>query len=247
MALAVVAHAGQAHAWAWPMPDGQTQIIFKYEGQSADEAFDENGIVVPIPEQSDDSLSLFVEHGLTDRLTLQGKVGWTRGEDLFGDYSGRGPIELGARYTFFKGERTVLTVYGGAVLAGEGRNSETAPPGAGEVDTELRLLAGRSGTLWKRHMFAEVQVARIGREGLPDETRIESTVGWEPRKRWLLLLQNYAGKADAEPIAPLWLKSEVSVVRDVGPWRVQAGWRSSSLGVESPVSRGPVLALWRTF
>ncbi|HEX6860075.1 MAG TPA: hypothetical protein VF138_07750 [Caulobacteraceae bacterium] len=229
------------------MPDGQTQIILKYEGQSADEAFDENGIIVPIPNRSDDSLSAFVEYGLTSRITIQGKLGWTRGSDLFGEYSGRGPVELGARYTFFKGQRTVLTAYGGAVLAGEGRNAETAPPGAGKLDTEVRLLAGRSGTLWRRHLFGEVQLARIGREGLPDETRIETTVGWEPRKHWLLLFQNYAGKADAEPVAPLWLKSEVSAVRDVGAWRLQAGWRSSDLGVDSPVSHGPVIALWRTF
>lgn len=229
------------------MPRGQTQAILKYELQSADEAFDPDGIVVPIPRQSDESLSLFLEHGLTDRVTLQGKLGWTRGEDLFSDSSGRGPIELGARYAILDGPRTVLSLYGGAVFAGEGRNAETAPPGAGEVDVELRLLAGRSGTLWKRHLFAEVQLARIAREGLPDETRVETTLGWSPAKHWLLLVQNYAGRAEARPIEPLWLKSEASVVRDLGPWRVQAGWRSSSLGVESPVSRGPVLALWRTF
>ena len=43
------------------------------------------------------------------------------------------------------------------------------------------------------------------------------------------------------------MKSEVSVVRDVGDWRLQAGWRGSTLGVESPVASGPVVAIWRSF
>jgi hypothetical protein len=245
--LAAVAYSGQAHAWAWPMEAGETQAILKYELEDADEGFDENGLIVPIPEQHDENLSLFIEHGLTERVTLQGKLGWTRGDDLFNDYEGRGPIDLGARYLAFKGRRTVVSLYAGATLAGEGRNAAYSTAGEGNVDAELRFLAGRSGTLWKRHMFGELQVARLAREGLPDETRIETTVGWHPARNWLLLFQNYAGRAEAQPVAPMWLKSEVSVVRDLGRWRLQGGWRSTSLGVEMPNQKGPVLALWRRF
>ncbi|HEX5775481.1 MAG TPA: hypothetical protein VFX95_02265 [Caulobacteraceae bacterium] len=248
MALAVLCHAGPAFAWAWPMEDGKTQAILKYESETADEAFDRDGVVVPIETQDEESLSLFVEHGLTQRITLQGKLGWTRGTGPFTEFDGRGPIDLGARYAVLKTSRTVASVYAGVTFPGEGRNAAYyIDPGAGEMDVEVRLLAGRSGKLLKRHLFGEVQLARIAREGLPDETRVETTVGWHPMRNWLLLAQTYAGRAEAEPTAPLWLKSEVSVVRDVGDWRLQAGWRSSSLGVESPVSHGPVLAVWKTF
>lgn len=229
------------------MDPGETQAILKYELEDADEAFNADGVIVPIPEQHDESVSLFVEHGLTKRITLQGKLGWTRGDDLFNDYEGRGPIDLGARYSVFKGKRTVVSVYAGASFAGEGRSAAYAEPGAGEIDAELRFLAGRSGTLWKRHMFGELQVARLARQGLPDETRVETTVGWHPAKNWLLLFQNYAGRAEMEPVSPMWLKSEVSVVRDLGQWRVQGGWRNTQLGVEMPNQNGPVLALWRRF
>jgi hypothetical protein len=229
------------------MEAGQSQAILKYERETADEAFDANGIVVSIPEQDDQSVSLFVEHGLTERITLQGKLGWTQGEDLFSSYQGRGPIDLGARYAVLKAPRTVVSLYAGVSIPGEGRNAAHAPPGAGEADLELRFLAGRSGTLWKRHLFAELQLARLARDGLPDETRVETTVGWHPARDWLLLFQNYAGRAEAQPLAPLWLKSEVSVVRDLGKWRLQAGWRTTQLGVEMPNQQGPVLALWRRF
>ena len=57
----------------------------------------------------------------------------------------------------------------------------------------------RSGTLWKRHLFGEVQLARIVREGLPDETRVETTIGWSPMRHWLVMAQTYAGRAEAQP------------------------------------------------
>ena len=220
-------------AWAWPMAAGKTQAILKYENQTADEAFDQNGLIVPIPEQLDESVSLFVERGVTSRFTLQGKLAWTRGSDSFTEFQGRGPVELGARYAVLNAPRTVVSLYAGAIVEGEGA-----------ANLELRFLAGRSGVLWKRPLFGEVQVARLGREGLPDETRIETTIGWEPRRRWLLLAQSYAGRAES---GPMWLKSEWSVLHDVGDWRLQAGWRRSQLGIDSPLASGPVLAVWRTF
>lgn len=229
------------------MPDGQTQAILKYERQVADEAFDPDGVLVPIPERTEEALSLFVEHGLTGRITLQAKASYVRGEDIFSEHRGRGPTELGVRYALLKGPRTAVSLYAGAVLAGEGRNAGYATPGQGESDLEIRVLAGRSGLFLRRPIFAEVQAARLSRNGLPDETRVDTTVGFEPAEGWLLMTQTYAGRAEQEPVAPMWLKSEVSVVRTLGPWRVQAGWRASLAGIESPAERGPVIGLWRVF
>ncbi len=230
------------------MEAGKTQTILKYEREKSDEAFDPDGVTVPIAPQEEESLSLFVEHGLTSRITLQGKLGWTRGSGPFADFNGRGPIDIGARYAFLKGPKTAVSLYAGVTFPGDGRNAAYySEPGAGDMDLEVRFLAGRSGTLWKRHAFGEVQVARIERDGLPNETRLETTIGWEPRRGWLLMVQTYAGRAEAEPVAPAWVKSEVSVVRDVGDWRLQAGWRDAAAGIESPVASGPVIAVWRTF
>ncbi len=46
---------------------------------------------------------------------------------------------------------------------------------------------------------------------------------------------------------PRWAKVEAGVVRSFGAWRVQAGWRSTVAGRQTPAEDGPVLALWRTF
>lgn len=200
-----------------------------------------------MPERSDESVSLYVERGLTDRLTLQGKLGWTRGEDAFVAYEGRGPAELGLRYTVLRTDRSVVSLYAGAVLAGEGRNAGYAAPGAGTTDLETRLLAGRSGTFRSRPVFAEAHLAWLDRSGLPDETHLDLTLGMESSPGWLMLTQVYAGEANSAATSPRWLKLEVSAVRRFGDWRLQAGWRESVAGRESPVERGPVLAVWRSF
>lgn len=236
-----------AAAGAWPVPKGRTQIIGKYEHQSADEGFTPEGQQVAIDRREDENLSLFVEHGLTPRLTLQAKAGLTRGHDRFVRYEGRGPVELGLRYTLLQSERTVAAVYVGAAEAGVGRNAGYAAPGRGEADLEARLLLGRSGQVWGRQAFVDVQAARLSRSGLADETRIDATLGLAPARDWQLLAQAYAGEADSRPVGSRWLKTELSVVRRFDRWRLQAGWRQTVNGRETARDQGMIVAIWRGF
>ena len=239
--------ATNAHAGTWPVAPGETLVIAKYEGSSASETFDQDGGRTAVQARRDDAFSLNVERGLTRRLTFQGRAGWTRGEDGFADYAGRGPVELGLRYVVLGDDRSVVSLYAGASLTGEGRNAGYAAPGAGTADLEARVLVGRSMTFAARPAFAEVQLARLDRSGLPDETHLDLTLGIEPSSRWLLMAQAYAGQADGVASTPRWLKLELSAVRRFGDWRLQAGWRQSVAGQDSPVEGGPVLAVWRSF
>ncbi len=169
-----------------------------------------------------------------------------RGEASASDteYSGRGPIEFGVRYLAWRGRRSVVSLYLGGVLAGEGRNAGYAEPGAGSTDVEARVLAGRSFTVAGRPAFVEVQAARLTRVDLSNETRLDLTVGVEPRPEWLVMAQTYSGRAES---GAEWTKLETSAVRRLGPWRAQAGWRFSLFGKTGLAESGPVLALWRTF
>ncbi|MBC7670672.1 MAG: hypothetical protein H7236_19915, partial [Gemmatimonadaceae bacterium] len=162
-------------------------------------------------------------------------------------YDGRGPIVLGLRYAVVRTDRSVVSLYLGAAKGGVGRNAGYAAPGRGDTALEARLLAGTSRDWRGRHVFGDLQVARLKRSGLADETRLDATLGLRPAKSWLLLAQTYAGKADSRPIGSRWIKSELSVVRDLGDWSVQAGWRQTLAGRETPADRGVVLAVWRRF
>ena len=162
---------------------------------------------------------------------------------------GRGPLTAGLRWTpvVRRSGREVISVYAGATLTGEGRNAAYLPPGAGDYDGEIRLLYGRSAPLRGREAFLDVQVARLFRAGVADETHVDATLGWEPRRNWLVLAQAYAGEADTVGPNPRWLKLEVGLVRRFGSWRVQAGWRDTVTGRLTPAEGGPVLAVWRAF
>jgi hypothetical protein len=240
----------QAVAGAWTQPKGKGQAIVKYERLSADTGFDASGEERDLPaERRDSALGLFAEYGVSDRLTLQLKADWQDGEDAFVDYEGRGPVEIGATWQVWRDDRNAVSLYGGYTWAGEGRNAGYAAPGVGDHDWEARVSVGRSlgdmGRRWGMDgSFVELQVARRLRDGLSDETRIDATAGARIGRDWMVLGQAFGGAADG---GSRWLSLETSVVRDLGGWSVQAGWRQTVAGREAAIAHGPIVALWRRF
>jgi hypothetical protein len=240
----------QAAAGAWTQPKGAGQVIIKYERLNADTGFDASGELRDLSrERRDDSLGLFAEYGVSDRLTLQLKGDWQDGEDNLVEYEGRGPIEVGATWQVWRDDQNAVSLYGGYARAGQGRNADYAAPGVGEHDWEARLSVGRSfqmtGEQWGiGQSFVELQAARRLRDGLPDETRIDATAGVRWAGGWMILGQAFGGAADG---GARWLSLEASVVRDLGGWSAQAGWRQTVAGREAAIAHGPVVALWRRF
>lgn len=245
----ILASASPAAAGAWTKPKGKGQVIVKFEDMRADHGFDPDGALVPLPaERRDTSAGVFAEYGLTDRLTLQIKGDWQSGEDAFVDFEGRGPLEVGVTWQAWRNDRSAVSLYAGYADGGEGRNAGYAAPGQGDQDWEVRASAGHSlakaiGPV-PAGSFFEVQAARRMRQGLPDETRVDLTAGVRVSRDWKLLAQAYGGDADG---GSRWLSIETSVVRDFGEWSLQAGWRQTAAGRETPEASGPVIGIWRRF
>ncbi len=219
---------------------------------SAERAFDPAGVRRDLPSPRRERFAtVFAEYGLNDRLTLQLKGDWQDGEDAFVDYAGRGPVEIGVTWQAWRDDRSALSLYGGYASGGEGRNAGYAAPGVGERDWEVRASAGRSfgdggaGRWGSDRSFVEVQVARRMRDGLPDETRADVTLGSHFGPDWMVLGQAFGGAADGD--GPRWLSVETSVVRSLGDWSLQAGWRQTVSGRDTPLSQGVVIGVWRRF
>lgn len=243
--------AAPATAGPWTWAKGEGQAILKAEYMVADDGFDPDGRRVRLPEQRSDAvLALFTEYGLTDQLTVQLKAEYQSGEDAFVDYEGRGPIEVGLTWQVWRDDRAAVSLYGGYSDGGEGRNAGYAAPGEGERDWEVRIAAGRAfegiGGAWgPDRTFVDVQAARRMRQGLPDETRIDATVGGHFGDDWMVLGQAFGGVADDDRAR--WLSIEASLVRHFGDWSLQGGWRQTVAGRETPFASGPVIAVWRRF
>jgi protein XagA len=217
----------------------------------AERGFDPGGNSRPLPaERRDTSLSLYGEYGLTDRLTLVLKTDWQSGADAFVDYEGRGPLEIGLAWQVWRDPANAVAVQVSYADGGEGRKAGYAAPGEGTADWEVRLSAGRSVTparpvLGLQSLFVDVQGARRFRQGLEDETRVDVTLGGRFGRDWMVLGQLYGGQVDKG--GPRWLSAETSVVRDLGDWSLQLGWRTALDGQETPQSRGWVVGVWRRF
>ncbi len=244
--------APTAQAGAWTQPRGHGQVILKFEAMSAERAFDPAGVRRDLPSPRRERFAtVFAEYGLNERLTLQLKGDWQEGEDAFVDYAGRGPVEIGVTWQAWRDDRSALSLYGGYASGGEGRNAGYAAPGVGERDWEVRASAGRSfgdggaGRWGPDRSFVEVQVARRMRDGLPDETRADVTLGSHFGPDWMVLGQAFGGAADGD--GPRWLSVETSVVRRLGDWSLQAGWRQTVSGRDTPLSQGVVIGVWRRF
>ena len=248
--LTMAALATPAAAGAWNQSKGRTQVILKFEQMTADRGFDPDGVLTDLPaERRDASLGALIEYGLTDRLTVQFKGDWQSGEDAFVDYEGRGPLELGVSWQVWRDDSTAFSLYAGYATGGEGRNAGYAPPGQGDEDWEVRASLGRSfqagwGPIPPR-TFVEMQAARRIRQGLPDEVRMDLTYGAHLSDDWMVLAQAFGGQTDGGEAR--WLSVETTVVRHFGAWSVQAGWRQTVAGRETPESGGPVIGLWRRF
>ena len=230
-------------------------MIVKGEATRAREGFDPSGAIAPLMATREaHTVGVFAQYGVTDTLTVQFKSDWQSGEDGFVDYQGRGPAELGVIWQAYRDEQNAVSLYAGYSVSGDGRNAGYAAPGIGERDWEVRVSAGRSletagggpiGGWGPDRAFVEVQAARRMRDGLPDETRADFTIGGHFGEDWMVLGQAFGGMTDDDAVQ--WLPVETSVVRHIGRWSLQAGWRRTIAGRETPLEEGAVIAVWRRF
>ncbi|WP_235560394.1 hypothetical protein [Brevundimonas sp. Leaf363] len=247
--IACIAAPSSALANAWAQPKGQGQVIIKYEALEADDGYGPDGAAAALPAQRLESAArLLAEYGLTERITVQLKADYQSGEDAFVDYDGRGPLEIGLTWQAWRSDYSAVSLYVGYADAGEGRNAGYADPGVGEHDFEVRAAGGTSWVFDRKgapdQAFVEVEAARRMRDGLPDEVRVDATAGaWYGD--WLLLGQAFGGQTD--DAGARWSSLETSVVRRVGDWSLQAGWRQTVAGREVAILSGPVVGVWRRF
>jgi hypothetical protein len=170
------------------------------------------------------SIGLYADYGLTPDLSVQLVAGLERSHLGPRAMDGVGPCSAGVRYVLARRPGGFLSAYVGATTpaADEGVRPD---PAAGQAGGDLRLLAGQSRRVLGHDLFAEVQVARLFASGDGSQTRIDLTLGIQFGPRLMQLNQIYAGQQEGVSLAASWVKLDHRLVRSVGAWRVQIGWR----------------------
>jgi len=236
--FAAVACRAPASAGAWTLPPGRSLAILK-----SDQGVELGAAPAPIAQQS---VTLFVEHGLTDTLSIELKTG-VQMNGLAG-VRRTGPSEqaLGVKRRLAHWRNVVASGYlGERVLfdLGVGPFAKDRP----DWRTEARGLVGANFRLFGHDGYADLETMVLYGGGARMQVREESTVGVGLVRATSVTLSLRQGQDQRETYRSSWSTQEATAVRAFGRWRVEAGWRRTTTFPSTTVTTGPVFAVWRSF
>lgn len=202
-----------AMAGAWTQPQGDTLVIVKALHSDGtgwfDDAhhrgdFDNNG------RSRQDQLNVYVEHGLTDRLSVIGnfyftEVGFNNDELVNGapgrarrSTTGFADQEIGLRYALPSAQDDVwrssvqalvsIPAYGRSKTYQPNNPARDPALGLGDYGLELRYSRGRGYTLGGHNGYVDLGGAvRLRGSAASDEVRVDASTGLSLTPSWLLL------------------------------------------------------------
>lgn len=260
-----------AQAGAWLYPEGKGQVIVTTTFADARKAYDAQGRLIETPPYSKFEARAYVEHGVTDRLTFVGEASYLdfSGAPSPGDHvnllinqakaglplSPVGPpgLSYGGFGLGAAGARVKLYDFGPVIVSMEA-SLRAAPQEARRfldmrdtVQADARLLFGRPFEIFGFRGFFDAQFGYRSRGQNGDEIRVDLTAGVRPLDQLLLMAQSFSAIAPRGGIATLVAaqKFQFSAVYDVTPQiSAQIGFVSALGGVNSPVERGVISAVW---
>lgn len=198
-ACAALSVSASAIAGAWPMEPGRGQVIVSYTAARADDGFDPDANLTRNLAFAKDEWAVFVEHGLTPRLTLVARPAyqWLELEEGLGRdvADGWAASQVGLRAAAWRRAdgRAVASIQAAAFAPGTGENAFTARFGAGDPGAELRALAGLSwGGPMPGFVDAQTAVRQYGGETDTRELHADVTAGLHLSPKWTLTAQTFS-------------------------------------------------------
>lgn len=249
-----------AHAGAWTLEPKSRQIISTTIIDSADSVFGPD-----IGENDDPNFSkfesgLYIEQGLTSRVTLVGQssyqtVSFNNGVEQI-NFDGFGNTSLGVRYGAYRTDKQVFSFEIHGVLNGGGEDVPDGDLGRGGVSVELRGLYGRNIKVGNKSGFFDVQLGVRSRfNGDPTEWRSDATAGLQLSEKILVLGQGFYMQNDGtlrDPFDPVFptksLKGQISAVYWIRPkYGLQFGAVKTLWGENVVDEEAIILGLWQKF
>jgi hypothetical protein len=253
------------------MPPGQGQAIVTTTFADARKAYDARGRLIETPSYRKFETSIYVEHGVLDRLTIVAEGGYMKFNGAAGPFDhlnllideAKAGLPLspqappGARYEGLGlgalGARTMLFTWGDYIVSLQAGVRAASPAARRFLDMrdavqgDVRLLVGRPFELFGLAGFFDAQLGYRTRGQNGDEIRADLTLGLRPLPPILLLAQSFSGFAPRGGPAGVVAaqKFQLSAVYDMtASLSLQLGAIAALGGVNSPAERGLISALW---
>ena len=249
---------GEAQAGAWNQRAGEGQIISTSFWSNAGQIFNDEYDAVPLRGFTKTETRLYLEHGVTDWLTIVGNGGvqtlnFRDGDSRF-DYDGLDDTELGLQFKMREAEGISTALRVSYVIDSQLDNRAVDVLRGGD-QYELRALLGQSRETIVGDFFYDAQIAARTKEfDKLDGAQGAITLGWRPTSRWLIMSQSYANFSDDDKIdgfevpEQMQLSSTVSVARQYKPGRyVQFGAGQTLFGQNIVKERSLFIALWAEY
>lgn len=247
----------RARAGAWTQGQGTGQVILQGTMAHSSSEFGPTSQLYDSRPYDKVEVTLVIEYGLTDWLTLIAApqlLSVSLGAPDPSSYTGAGYTDLGGRVRLWQQEGVVVAGQVVARLPGTSNSDSAAAIGYDDPELDLRLLAGFSFTLWSRPAFLDVEIAQRQRFGdPPDELHADITLGVRMAERWQALLQSFnvisegAGEGPYFDVSYEYYKFQLGAAYDLSAaLTLQAAVLSTWLARNAPQENGLVLsALYR--
>lgn len=249
-----------AHAGAWLLPQGEGQVISHFTYSASERAYDASRKVGARVDFKKSEQSVYVEYGLTRRVTVVASGAVQDISYIARDgrerYNGLAPARLGVRAALPSvSKRWILSVQPSLIIPSGGENVPDADLGRGGTGGELRVLAGRNLRVAGRPAFFDAQAAYEYRgSDAPQQASIDLTLGVDITRKVQLMGQVFsqyttAGRFDADDVLENdSVKLQGSVVYKYGAKSaVQFGVFDTVTGRNTVRQSGVSVGLWQRF
>ena len=253
-------YAPMAVAGAWTLEPKARQIISTTLIDRADSSFGPDLDEDADPNFSKIESGLYIEQGLTPRVTLVGQsayqtVSFNNGVEQT-TFNGFSNSSIGLRYGVLETEKHAFSIEFHGIINGGGEDVPDGDLGRGGSSLELRGLYGRNIKLFGKTGFAEIQFA--GRKRLNDdplEILSDGTIGLQLSEKLVLLTQGFYIQNDgtlSDPTDPVFatrsLKGQASLVYWLKPKvGLQFGAFTTLAGRNVVNEEALLFGLWRKF
>lgn len=248
----------QAEAGAWNQRAGEGQVISTSFWSHADQIYDEDYRTVPLRGFTKTETRLYLEHGLTDGLTLVANgalqsLNFRDGDSRF-DFDGLDDLELGLQFktSAREGLSTALRF---SYVVDSRLDNQAVDLLRGGDQYEVRALLGQSRETLLGDFFYDAQFA-LRTESFKgiDAVQAAVTLGYKPTQRWLIMSQSYLNFSESDFVdgftvpEQTQLNSTLSIAHQYRPGRyIQIGGGQTVLGQNIVKERSVFIGIWREY
>lgn len=255
--LILISSTQSLRAGAWPQSEDSTQVIVSVTHVLAHRTFDATGNAVSRGRFKKVETQIYVEHGLTERVTLIGEAARsTDKSEAFGreftDTQFR-RLEMGARAYLFTWDETLYSVDAVAILNAASSGDDPADSKSGDMDFEVGVNTGAPITLMGLVGFSAQRFAYTHRPGVrPGVAIADATLGLNWGPDWMTMLKSsneYSIGRTPSPRGHYWSsKAEFSIVHRLEPgFAIEAGTFRTFVGRNVLKETGFKVGFWYEF